>query len=221
MASENDSVMPLLEHLKELRYRLVTSAIALAIGFFIALGFYDYIIDFLYEPFMQLNFTSLSDDVLFVNTVAEGLVVQLKISVFAGFIFSSPIHIFNIIRFIIPGLLKKERRILAITLFCSFLLVIGSFYYTYYTIIPISIDFLTGHGFIPENTGVLLNFSSNIFYILQFILMAVIVFQLPVILELMMILNVVQRKTLFSIGKYLVVLFFFVAAILSPPDFIT
>lgn len=221
MTHENEDIMPILLHLKELRKRLFFSLIALAIGFSIAMGYYDYIIEFLFEPFMQLSGNKTSDEVLFVNTIAEGLIVQLKVSVFAGLIISSPIHIYNIIRFILPGLLKREKQILATTLLCSFVLVIGSFYYTYYTIIPISIAFLTGHGFIPENTGLLLNFSSNIFYILQFIFMAVIVFQLPVILELLMILNVIQRKTLLGLGKYLVVLFFFVAAILSPPDFVT
>ncbi len=221
MSHDNNETMPILLHLKELRQRLFISIIALLTGFCIALGFYDYIIDFLFNPFMQLSGNSSSDEVLYVNTIAEGLIVQLKVSMFSGLIISSPIHIYNIIRFILPGLLKKEKQILATTLFCSFLLVIGSFYYTYYTIIPISISFLTGHGFIPENTGLLLNFSSNIFYILQFIFMAVIVFQLPVILELLMILNIIERKTLFNMGKYLVVLFFFVAAILSPPDFVT
>jgi len=221
MAHENENIMPILLHLKELRQRLFFSITALLIGFCIAMGLYDYIIDFLFKPFMQLSDNTSMEEVLYVNTIAEGLIVQLKVSMFSGLIISSPIHIYNIIRFILPGLLKKEKQILSTTLFCSFLLVIGSFYYTYYTIIPISISFLTGHGFIPENTGILLNFSSNIFYILQFIFMAVLVFQLPVILELLMILNVIERKTLFNMGKYLVVLFFFVAAILSPPDFVT
>jgi len=217
---ENEDTMPILEHLKELRNRLIISAIALVVGFFVAIYFYDYIIDFLFVPFEQLS-SSTSSKVLYVNTIAEGLVVQIKISALVGFILSSPIHMFNILRFIFPGLLKKEKQIISVTLCCSFILILGSFYYTYYTIIPISIAFLTGHGFIPENIGMLLSFGSNIFYILQFILMAVVVFQLPVILEVLMILNIVQRKTLFKIGRYLVVLFFLIAAVLSPPDFIT
>jgi sec-independent protein translocase protein TatC len=218
----DESVMPLLAHLKELRTKIIISTIAIVVGFFVSLYFYDGIIDFLYKPFMQLSSsTNVGDDVLFVNSIAEGLVVQIKISALSGFILSLPVHVFNLLRFIFPGLLKKEKQVISATIICSFFLILGSFYYTYYTIIPVSIAFLTGHGFIPDNTGLLLSFSSNIFYILQFIMTAVVVFQLPIILEVLMIMNVIYRKTLFHMGRYLVVLFFFVAAIISPPDFIT
>lgn len=212
--------MPLLMHLQELRKRLIISAIAMCIGFFIALPFYNYIMDFLMQPLMQLANNG-SDDVLFINNIAEGFVVQLKIFALVGFIISIPVHSFNILRFVFPGLVKRERQILSVTLLCSFILLVGSFYYSYYTIIPVSIAFLTSHGFIPDNTGMLLSFGGNIFYLLQFMLMTIVVFQLPIILEVLMILNLVERKTLYSLGKYLVVLFFIIAALLSPPDFIT
>lgn len=222
MHEGDESIMPLLSHLKELRSKLIISSISLVIGFFVSLYFYDGIIDFLYKPFLQLSSSStVGDDVLFVNSIAEGLIVQIKISALSGFILSMPVHVFNLLRFIFPGLLKKEKQVLTATILCSFFLILGSFYYTYYTIIPVSIAFLTGHGFIPDNTGLLLSFSSNIFYILQFIMTAVVVFQLPIVLEVLMILNLIDRKTLFHMGRYLVVLFFFISAIISPPDFIT
>lgn len=217
---QTDDTMPLLLHLQELRKRLLISAVALAIGFCIALVFYNSIMEFLMKPLLQLT-DGIGDDVLYVNTIAEGFVVQLKISLLVGFILSIPIHSFNILRFVFPGLVTKEKQIISTTLVCSFILVVGSFYYSYYTIIPVSIAFLTGNGFIPSNTGMLLSFGGNIFYILQFMLMAIIVFQMPIVIEVLMILNLVERKTLFALGKYLVVVFFIIAALLSPPDFIT
>lgn len=212
--------MPLLSHLNELRRCLVISGIALFAGFITALLLYDFIMDFLFAPLLQLT-TSSDGEVLFINTIAEGFLVRLKISALAGFVLSLPVHVFNILRFIFPGLLKKEKQIISAALISSFILITGSFYYSYYTIIPVSIAFLTGKGFIPENTGMLLSLSGNIFYILQFMLMAVIVFQLPIVLEMLMILNIVKRNTLFKLGKYLVVVFFILSALISPPDFVS
>jgi sec-independent protein translocase protein TatC len=220
MMNPSEANMPILSHLKELRRCLIISGIALAAGFFLALPFYEVIIDFLSAPLQGLT-SSEGGDVLFVNTIAEGFLVKLKISALAGVILSSPVHLLNTLAFVLPGLLKKEKQILVVTLLCSFLLVLGSFFYSYSTIIPVSVVFLTGKGFIPENTGLLLSFSGNIFYLLQFILMTLVVFQLPIVLEILLVMNVVKRKVLFHFGRYVIVLFFLLAALLTPPDFIT
>jgi len=216
---DNQEVMPILSHLAELRRCVIISIIALIVGFAIALSFYDYIIDFLFQPLS--NLVSDGEDILYVNTFSEAFLVQMKISALAGIIISSPIHVVNILSFIFPGLVRKEKRIILITLFTSFSFIIASFFYSYYSIIPVMITFLTSSNFIPEYTGMLLNFQGNIFYILQFMLMALVVFQLPIVLEMLLMMNVVQRKTLLKSGRYVIVLFFLVAAIITPPDFIT
>ncbi len=212
--------MPLISHLMELRRCLILSGIALVAGFCVALPFYGSIMEFLYTPLKELG-SSGSGEILYINTIAEGFLVKLKISVLAGFILSFPVHLLNTLSFVLPGLLKKEKRILLITLLCSFVLIIWSFFYSYSTIIPVSVVFLTGKGFIPENTGMLLNFTGNIFYILQFMLMSLVVFQLPIVLELLLVLKVVSRKAMFRAGRYMIVLFFLVAALITPPDIVT
>lgn len=212
--------LPLLSHLVELRRNLIVSGIALFAGFIVALLLYNYIIDFLYTPLLQIS-SAPDGEILYINTIAEGFLVRLKISLLGGFVLSMPVHAFNTLRFIFPGLLKKEKRIISLGLGVSFFVVVGSFLYSYYTILPVSIAFLTGKGFIPENTGMLLSFGSNIFYILQVMLVGIIVFQLPIIVEILLILNVVKRASLLKMGKYLVVLFFLLSAIVTPPDFVT
>ena len=220
MKNELTYNMPILSHLMELRRCLIVSGIALGIGFFLALPFYDEIMRFLTTPLAGLP-SSEEGQILYINTIAEGFLVKLKISALAGIILSSPVHLLNLLTFILPGLLRREKQILIVTMICSFLLVLGSFFYSYSAIIPVSVVFLTGQGFIPENTGMLLSFSSNVFYILQFILMTLVVFQLPIVLEILLALNVVIRKSLFHFGRYVIVLFFLLAALLTPPDFIT
>ncbi|MDC7235136.1 MAG: twin-arginine translocase subunit TatC [Spirochaetales bacterium] len=212
--------MPLLSHLNELRRCLIISGTALAGGFGISVGLYDLIMDFLFAPLLQLSGEK-GENILYINTLAEGFLVRLKISALAGFILSMPVHIFTVLHFVFPGLVKREKQIITVTLICSTALIIGGFFYSYYTIIPVSVLFLTGKGFIPENTGMLLSFERNIFYILQFMLMTLVVFQLPVILEILLVLNVVDRRAMFKAGRYMVVLFFLVSALLTPPDFVT
>lgn len=212
--------MPLISHLMELRKNLIISVITFGLGFILAMPFYNEIVDFLYQPLQEVSWDD-SSEILYITSLAEGFTMRLKLSALAGLIISSPVHLINLLSFILPGLLKRERRILLITLVCSFILIIGSFLYSYSTIIPISIRFLTGSGFIPDDTGVLLNFSGNIMYILQFILISLLVFQLPVILELLLMLNIVKRVLLLKMGRYVVVLFFLISALLTPPDFIS
>jgi len=212
--------MTLLSHLTELRRCLILSIIALIMGFIIALFLYDYIIKFVLSPLLVLS-GSAKGDVLYINTFTEGFLVRLKISALAGFILSSPIHLFNLLYFVFPGLMANEKRIITITLIASFIFILASIFYSYYSVIPASIAFLTGKGFIPENTGMLLSFGKNIFYILQFMLIALVVFQLPIVLEMLLVLNVVKRRTLLKFGRYVIVLLFFIAAVLTPPDFLT
>jgi sec-independent protein translocase protein TatC len=108
-----------------------------------------------------------------------------------------------------------------IGLLVSFVLIIFSFYYSYYRIIPLSVRFLTSSHFIPVDVGMLLNYNRNIFYILQFIFITLVVFQTPIILEILLIMNVVQRRTLLLISRYVIVGIFVLSAIITPPDFIS
>jgi len=220
LTSENRAEMPLLSHLKELRKSVVISLLGLIAGFAIALTLYNYILVFLFKPLLVLS-PSAEGNILFVNSFAEGFIVRIKISALVGFILSSPLHLFNFLHFIFPGLHRKEKKVIIVALVCSFVFILASFFYSYYSILPVTISYFTGKGFIPQNTGMLLNFQKNLFYILQFMLGALVVFQLPILLEIFLILNLIQRKTLIAWGRYVIVFCFLIAAIITPPDFVT
>ena len=96
-----------------------------------------------------------------------------------------------------------------------------SAYYAYYQIIPISIAFLTNTGFIPERVGLLLNYQKNIFYVFRFMLVTLILFQLPIILEVLMVVSLVKRRTLMRTSRFFVVGIFVLSALMTPPDFIS
>jgi sec-independent protein translocase protein TatC len=212
--------MTFFEHLQELRIRIIVSAAAILAGSILAFSLFDSIVALLLEPLQRLD-SAASGKQLFVHTLFEGFLTKIKISILTGIILSFPVHLYNFIRFIFPGLKRKERRFLVIGLLVSFVLIIFSFYYSYYRIIPLSVRFLTSSHFIPVDVGMLLNYNRNIFYILQFIFITLVVFQTPIILEILLIMNVVQRRTLLLISRYVIVGIFVLSAIITPPDFIS
>ncbi len=213
--------MTFLDHIRELRRRIIVSLIAVLAGAVVCYIFYKPIVDFLFAPFQEIERLAGGEEILFVNTLFEGFVIRLKVAFLAGIVFSLPVHVYNIIRFVFPGLNKKEKKIILISLSASFALIVFSVYYGYYTIIPISIKFLSGAVFIPSRVGMLLNYGKNIFYIFQFLLITLILFQLPVVLEILMIMNVLTRKALLKASRYIVIGVFILAAILTPPDFVS
>lgn len=213
--------MAFLDHLRELRKRIIVSLIAVLSAAIISYIFFDYIVAFLFKPFREIDVLSVRDEILFVNTLFEGFLVRLKVAILAGIVFSLPIHVFNIIKFILPGLTDKEKKIIFIYLVVSFCLIVFSFYYSYFKVIPISIKFLSSSGFIPSNVGILLNYGKNIFIIFQFLLITIIMFQLPIILEILMIMNVLSRKALLKSNRFVIIGIFVLSAIVTPPDFVS
>ena len=127
--------MTFLDHLKELRFYLLISFIAIALSSFIAYGFYEYIITFLYSPFENMNGQS-DGDLLFLNTIFEGFSTRVKLSLSAGFFLSMPVHIFGFIRFISPAMEKRERILLFSILIASFVLSLFGILYSYFKLIP-------------------------------------------------------------------------------------
>ncbi len=210
-----------LRHLSELRARLVVSLVGLMIGTVVCFSVYDAILAFFMEPFVSLATAGERGEALFVHSLLEGFLTRLKVSVLGGLILSSPLHVFNVIAFVFPGLKSKERRVFLLSLVVSLLLVVFSVYYSYYQIVPLSVGFLTSRGFVPENVGLLLGYGSSVFFVLQFLFVTLLIFQLPIVLEIAMVLNVISRKRLVRMSRFVIVGVFALSAVLTPPDFVS
>ena len=208
-----------LSHLSELRRRIVVSLITLVAASILCFSVFEAILAFFTQPFDQI--ANGENGSLFIHSLLEGFITRLKISVLGGLIASLPIHMFNLIAFIFPGLKPKERRVFVVSLAVSFLLVVSSVYYSYYQIVPLSVAFLTSRGFVPENVGLLLGYGTSVFYVLQFLFVTLLVFQVPIVLEVSMVFNLVRRKKLWRMSRAVVVGVFTLSAILTPPDFIS
>lgn len=209
-------------HVRELRKRLIVSSFALLICGVFAYFIYDQILAVLMTPLAELSGKSPTGHMFFVTSLFEGFVTRLKFSFIAGFIFSFPVHLYHFLRFILPALKKREKKLLILSLIASTFLAFFAIYLCYFALIPYSVHYLTTTDFIPNHVGLLLNFNQNIFYMFNFILYTMVIFQFPIVLELLMYLGLLKRKTLMAYGRFAVVVIFVVSGIITPgPDVIS
>jgi sec-independent protein translocase protein TatC len=211
--------MPILEHIRELRNIILTSLAAYVIACVAAFIFSNRIIELFTKPFTVVS--SLVDKPLVVSSIAEGFLAQLKITVIAGFILSMPIHIFGMVRFIFPGLTRRERRIVLSFLVFSLILIAAGVYLAYFKLVPLVITFLANPYFVPRPVGFLLNYQTNIFYIFSFILWAALALQVPLIMEILLVMNILKRRQVWKASRYIIVAIFILAALITPPDFVS
>ena len=175
--------MPLLDHLRELRSRVVKSAVAIALGCVIGWFFYNEIITKLSEPVCDLKAAQeMGTDncgALYINGVLGPLNLQIKVAILAGIIIAAPIWLYQLWAFIAPALHRKEKRnsiffIVAATPFFTAGAYLG------YTILPIAVDVL--FGFTPEALNNLVKFDDYLDFVMRAILLFGIAFELPVFL---------------------------------------
>ncbi|HOV93715.1 MAG TPA: twin-arginine translocase subunit TatC [Spirochaetales bacterium] len=206
--------MTVLDHINELRRRLLVSISAFLVCAVVALVFYRNLIGLFTTQFESLQ-NGLGAK-LFANSIAEGFLVQLKTAGMFGLIFSLPVHVVNIVQFIFPAMDAKYHKVVVAGLVCSFFLAAFGAYIAYFRIIPFSIQFLTSKVFIPNQVGVLLNFQQSIDYVLSFLLWTIITFQAPIVLEILMAFGVLKRKALIHASRYAIVGIVTLAAIVTP-----
>ena len=208
--------MSILDHIRELRNTILLSLSAFAVAVVVSFFFSSHIIQIFTEPFNEID--SMVATTMVISNIAEGFLAQLRISVIAGLILSLPFHVFGIIRFVFPGLTSREKRIVISFLIVSLVFIVVGAYFVYFLLVPIVIDFLTRPLFLPQTVGVLLNYYSNIFFILTFILGAVITLQAPILMEILLILNVIKRRQVWKGCRFIIVGIFILSAIVTPPD---
>ena len=217
---------PLIEHLTELRSRLILSVVAFIICMVCVFPFSKYIFNFLAMPITELLAVQNEANDLIFTGLQQGFMVNVKISFFGGFIVSFPFVGFQIWRFIAPGLYKKEKLAFLPFLIASPLLLIIGAAFAYYVVLPLAFSFFLSF----QNTTDLNNLvgikylgtiNEYLSLTMRFILAFGICFQLPVLLTLMGKAGLVSSATLIRVRKYAIVSILIIAAIVTPPDVIT
>lgn len=210
----------LLVHFREIRRRILWSFFYFFIFFSLSFIFFDNFVYFFSTLFDQVT-EQVSGRNLYITSVTEGFRMRLHLAFLIAFVAGLPIFLYHALSFIIPGLKKKERFLVIIVLFFSLILSFFGFYLAYFKIIPYSIEFLLSKPFIPDGVGLVLHYHSSLYFVLHTLFYVVILFQFPIIIELLLYLDVVTRRTLLCSGRYVVVIIFSVSAIVTPPDVVT
>lgn len=210
----------ILGHISELRKRLFWCLLWSSLFSVLVFSMYDTFLALLLKPIHSIN-SSVSDKLFFVNSFYEGFTTKFKFSFILGIVLAFPVHLYHGLKFIFPGLRSIEKKVIVFSLMASFFLSLFCLWLCYFQLLPFSIDFLISRHFIPSQVGVLLNFNQNIFYIINFILYSLLVFQLPIVLEILMYFNILSVNQVWKSTKYVIVGIFVLTAIVTPPDVIS
>ena len=223
MSKRRGDKMPLLDHMREFRDRLIKSSIAVALGAVIGWIFYQKIIRLLTLPFCDLGSSATVVEGkcgdLYVNGILGPFNLQVKIALLSGVILAAPVWIYQLWAFVTPALHKKERRItLVFAAIATPLFATGA--YLAYLILPHAVDVLL--GFTPNNLGNLVRFDEYLDFVLRLILIFGIAFVLPLFLVALNLLGVLSGKAILKPWRLAIFLcFLFTAAFTPTPDPIT
>ncbi len=210
---------PILIHISELRKRLFWSAAVGLLGFALCLFWFDPILAILSRPLADIQ--QAGPYRLYMSNLVEGFSTRIKVSAIVGILATSPFHVFNILGFILPALKQREKMWLLAGCMASFLLVVFSVYLTYFKIMPMSFGFLTDASMVPPQVGVLFDYHDNIMLILKLLGYSLLLFQTPILLEVLLAMNIIKRRTLWRNSRFVVVFIFILAAFVTPPDFVS
>lgn len=207
--------MPLLDHLVELRTRLLKSLVAIGIAFGVCLYFARPIFAVLVQPLVKAGQGKLVYTQLF-----EAFFVEVKVALFAAMMIAFPVIANQLWKFVAPGLYRQEKRALLPFLFATPVLFTIGACFAYFITIPLALKFLLGFqgnvgGVTQEALPSVGNYLS---FIMQFVMAFGIAFLLPILLMLLERSGIVTRAQLISARRYMIVAAFAIAAVATPPD---
>ena len=213
------------EHLVELRSRILKCIIFLFITFIGCYFFADKIYNFLVVPYAEAVKNDNIDRRLIFTALHETFLTYLKLAFFSAFFISCPIILIQIWKFIAPGLYKNEKLALLPFMVATPVLFLLGGMLVYYLIMPLAIEFFLSFEKIatPESLPIQLEAKVNEYLslITRLIIAFGISFQLPVLLTLLAKVGFVDAEYLRKRRKYIIIIIFSMAAVLTPPDPIT
>jgi sec-independent protein translocase protein TatC len=217
----DDSKAPLIEHLIELRQRLLWSVAALLVAFLVRIFFADEIFGILVQPLTDAF--PAGEGKLIYTKLYEAFFVEIKVAMFAAFFLAFPIISNQLWAFVAPGLYANEKKAFLPFLIATPLLFMAGASLAYFIVMPTAFKFFLGFegpvgGLEQEALPAMGDYLS---LVMQFILAFGVCFQLPVLLLLLNRAGIVSRQQLKGMRRYMIVGAFALAAILTPPDVVS
>ncbi|MGB8366006.1 MAG: twin-arginine translocase subunit TatC [Rhizomicrobium sp.] len=212
---------PLLEHLVELRKRLIWSIVSFVVAFLLCFVFAKQIYAFLTEPLAQALAGQPNHHLIY-TALYETFFTYVKVGMFAGLCLSFPLIAAQIWMFVAPGLYRHERRAFLPFLMATPVLFMTGAAFVYYIMLPFAIRFFVGYE-TPGGHGTLgIELQAKVSEYLDFVMTLIfafgLCFQMPVLLSLLGRVGIVTSSQLRSMRRYAIVGIFAVAAVMTPPD---
>lgn len=228
----DDSSAPLIEHLAELRTRILYSLAAFIVAMVICFTVWNPIFNFLTHPICDALAERQQDCGLVLIKLQEGFFVAVRISVLGGFALSFPIIAYQMWRFVAPGLYRSEKQAFLPFIIASPAMFIAGAAFAYYVVLPIAFGFFlnfqqnfggdptTGAIATDAPAGIVFQGSMEQYLSLttSFVMAFGLCFQLPVLLTLMGKAGLITSRGLAGMRRYAIVIILVVAALVTPPD---
>jgi len=209
--------MTFLDHLDELRRRIITAVLTLAVTFALCFTFAEHIFNFLMGP---LRGALPEGGELIATAVPEIFMLYLKMSFFAAIFVSSPVIVTQVWLFVSPGLYSHEKHYAVPFIAFGTIFFLSGAAFGHYVVFPYAAHFLTTFG--GGDIGILLTISQVFSFYSKFILGMSLVFEIPTVVFLLSRIGLVTPRFLWSKLKYAILLIFVTAAIITPtPDVVT
>ena len=213
---DEDEKLPFTVHLEELRKRLITSFVAVGVGFVASYGFKEYLFQILVRPLTKVMEAG---DTLIFTGLPEAFFTYLKVSFLSGLMLAAPVIIYQFWMFVAPGLYEKEKRLLMPIVFLSTFFFLGGALFGYFIVFPWGFKFFL--GFATETIRPLPSMKEYLGFSAKLLIAFGLVFELPLVITFLAKLGVVSVDFLKKNRKYAILLFFAGAAMLTPPDVVT
>src|SRR5947209_3190629 len=205
--------MGLLQHLEELRKRVIISLISMVVGFLACWKFAGYIFQWMQAPLTAaLKAHNLDPHLAYLNPT-DPFNMYMKVGLYAGIFVASPVILYQVWLFISPGLYRREKRFVIPFLILSVGLFLSGGLFGHKIVFPVALDFLIGYG---SDFKPVITITEYVDLWLTIILGLAIIFELPIVIGFTAMMGVVDAKFLFKHIRGAVFLFFVVAAILTP-----
>ncbi len=210
--NSNGARMPFLDHLEELRWTILRSLVAIVVASIGCYIFSKKIVDILRYPAPQ------DMQLIFLSPV-EGFMIYIKVSIFAGLVVALPYVAYQFWRFIVPGLLEKERKLVfPIAFFTTVCFLVGASF-AYFVIIRFGLNFLL--SFQTDYLVANITIGKYLGFVVTLLLVFGVVFELPVLAFFLTKIGILTPRFLREKRRYGIVIIFIGAALLTPPDIFT